>query len=97
MKNEVVKNDIVFNPQEKMAINLNKGTFTKEMISSEYYYTKYGIKTKELKKEIEEGIKEKFNQESDILDDFDWSENGLNKEESTEVRYFFYAMFSIVD
>ncbi len=93
MKNEVVKNDIVFEPQEEFAKNLNKEEFTKDMISDEYYYKKYGLKSLELKKEIEKGIKEKFNQTSDILDSFDWSEDALNDFEDDSInRYFFYTM-----
>ena len=93
MKNEIVKQDVVFSPQEKMAENLNKEEFTEEMISDEYYYKTYGLKTLELKEEIEKGIKEKFNQTSDILNNFDWSEGGLNDPNDSEIdRYFFYVM-----
>ncbi len=93
MKNEVVKKDVVFTPQEVMADNLNKETFTESMLSEEYYYKTYGLKSLELKEEIEKGIKEKFNQTSDILDKFDWSEEALNdpNDRSTN-RYFFYTM-----
>ena len=38
MKNEVVKKDVIFVPQEKMAENLNKEEFTEDMISDEYYF-----------------------------------------------------------
>lgn len=93
LKDEVVKKDIVFNPQEEMANNLNRKEFTKDMLSDEYYFKKYGVKSLELKEEIEKGIKEKFNQESDILEDFDWSENGLDDSNNSNIRrYFFYVM-----
>lgn len=93
MKNEVAKKDIIFTPQEKMAENLNKEEFTEDMISEEYYFKKYGLKTLALKEEIENGIKEKFNQESDILGDFDWSEDELDDPNNKYVRrYFFYVM-----
>lgn len=93
MKNEVVKKDVIFNPQEKIADNLNKEEFTQDMLSDKYYFKTYGLKSLELKEEIEKGIKEKFNQESDILDDFDWSEEALNDPNNPNVsRYFFYAM-----
>jgi hypothetical protein len=59
------------------------------MISKSYYYKKYGFKTLSLKKEIEKGIKDKFNQKSDILDDFEWEEEELD---SDGTRYFFYSM-----
>lgn len=93
MKNDVVKKDIVFTPQEKMADNLNKEEFTQDMISDEYYFKIYGLKSIELKEKIEKGIREKFNQSSNILNDFNWSENELNDTNNTDVkRYFFYAM-----
>ena len=93
MKNNVVKNDIVFTPQEKMADNLNKEEFTQDMISDKYYFKIYGLKSLELKEQIEKGIKEKFNQESDILNDFNWSESELDNPNNVDVRrYFFYVM-----
>ena len=93
MKNEVVKQDIIFTPQEKMAENLNKEDFTQDMLSDEYYFKIYGLKSLELKEQIEKGIKAKFNQESDILNDFDWSENELDDPSNKELRrYFFYVM-----
>ncbi|MDO4283166.1 MAG: hypothetical protein Q4D02_05955 [Clostridia bacterium] len=93
MKNEVVKQDIIFSPQEKMAENLNKEEFTEDMISDEYYFKMYGLKTLELKKQIEDGIMKKFHQKSEILDDFDWSESELNDPNNSSVdRYFFYSM-----
>ena len=93
MKNDVVKKDIIFTPQEKMADNLNKEDFTQDMISDEYYFKTYGLKSLELKEQIENGIREKFNQTSNILNNFDWSEDGLDDPNNSGVkRYFFYAM-----
>ncbi|CCZ57736.1 putative uncharacterized protein [Clostridium sp. CAG:762] len=92
MKNQVVGKDIVFTPQLEMAENLNLEDFNENMISSNYYYKAYGLKTLELKKKIEDGIKIKFNQSSDILNDFDWSDDALNKENTGKLRYFFYTM-----
>ena len=93
MKNEVVKKDIVFNPQLDMVENLNKEDFNESMLSEDYYFKIYGLKTLALKEQIENGIKEKFNQTSDILDDFDWSENGLNNPNDINTRrYLFYTM-----
>ncbi len=93
MKNDVVKKDVEFTPQEKMAENLNKEEFTEDMISDEYYYKKYGLKTLGLKEEIEKGIKDKFDQTSDILEDFDWSEDALEDPNNKDLRrYFFYTM-----
>jgi len=87
LKNEVVGQDIVFEEQIPMVDNLNKESFTADMLSEEYYYKIFGFKSLELKTEIEKGIKEKFNQESDILDSFEWSERV-----GTQNRYFFYSM-----
>jgi hypothetical protein len=51
------------------------------------------LKTLELKEQIENGVMEKFNQESDILDSIDWSENGLDDpDDKYTKRYFFYVM-----
>lgn len=93
MKNEVVKQDIIFTPQEEIVENLNKEEFTEDMLSDEYYFKIYGLKSLSLKEQIEKGIKEKFNQTSDILNDFDWSEDALNNPENPDTsRYFFYVM-----
>lgn len=86
MKDELVGQDVVLTPQLEMVSNLNEETFTEDMISDDYYYKKYGVKSLELKEEIKKGIKEKFNEESEILDLFEWSE------EIDENRYFFYTM-----
>ena len=93
MKNQVVKKDIVFNPQLDMVKNLNKEDFNETMLSNDYYFKIYGLKSLELKKQIENGIKEKFNQTSDIINDFDWSKEELDDPNKKEVRrYFFYTM-----
>ena len=85
LKNDLAKQNIEFTPQSKMVENLNKETFTTKDISDKYYYKKIGIPTIALKQEIEKAIQEKFNEKSDILDNFDW--NG-----KTEEDYFLYAM-----
>ncbi len=93
MKNEIVKKDIVFSPQLDMVENLNKEDFNESMLSDEYYFKIYGLKTPALKEQIENGIKEKFNQTSDILDDFDWSDNGVDDPNNADIRrYFLYTM-----
>lgn len=66
--------------------NLNKGTFNKNYISDKDYYLTYGKQTISLKKEIEKNIKEKFNEDSDILNLFQWSNNEL------EASNFIYTM-----
>ncbi len=85
LKNDLAKQDIVFNPQLKVVENLNKETFKTTDISDKYYYKKVGTPSIALKEEIEKAIKDKFNETSDILDDFDW-ENRDPKD------YFLYAM-----
>lgn len=85
LKNELAKQDIVFDPQLQVVENLNKGTFTSSDISEDSYYKIYGIPTLELKEEIENAIKQKFNETSDILNDFEWENH--NTED-----YFLYAM-----
>ena len=85
LKNDLAKQDIVFSPQLEVVENLNKGTFTVDDISEEFYYKKIGIPSIELKEEIEKAIKEKFNETSNILDDFDW-------ENARPEDYFLYVM-----
>lgn len=86
LKNEVVKSDIVFVNDElnQMVNDLNKETFIENDLKEESYYKKYGFMTPNLKKEIEKGIKTKFNIESNLLDNFRFNNNSQD--------YFFYAM-----
>jgi len=88
MKNELVKQDVVFNPQLDVVVNLNKEEFKKSMISDNYYYKKFGEKSPNLKAEIEKGIKDKFGETSDVLDKIKWEES--NNDDVKE--YVFYAM-----
>lgn len=85
LKNELAKQDIIFEPQPEMVKNLNKGTFNTSHLSEDSYYKVYGVPSLELKAEIEKAIKEKFDETSDILDAFDW-------ENATPEDYFLYAM-----
>lgn len=85
LKNDLAKQDIVFSPQPEVVEHLNKGTFTTADLSEESYYKVYGAPSLELKAQIEEAIQEKFNETSDILDDFDWSNAGPED-------YFLYCM-----
>ena len=55
------------------AENLNKREFTSDDLKEESYYKKFGLVSKELKKEIGSAIKEKFNETSDILVGLDWT------------------------
>ena len=85
LKNDLAKRDIIFNPQPDSVNNLNKGTFNTAYLSENSYYKVYGNPSLELKETIEKAIKEKFNETSDILDDFSWQDG--NKSD-----YFLYAM-----
>lgn len=84
LKNDLAKQDIIFTPQLKVAENLNKETFTTNDISDKYYYKKVGTPSIELKEEIEKAIKEKFNETSEILNDFNW--------DGEPQDYFLYTM-----
>lgn len=85
LKNDLAKQDIVFTPQLDIVENLNKETFTVNDISEKYYYKKIGTPSLALKQEIEKEIKNKFNETSDILDDFAW-------EGKSPKDYFLYVM-----
>ena len=85
VKNKLAKKDIILNPQLDIVKNLNKEDFDESMLSEEYYYKTYGTKTLELKEQIENGIKEKFDQSSDILNKIDWSRENSND-------FLFYSM-----
>ncbi len=85
LKNDLVKQDIVFTPQLKVVEDLNKETFTAENLSESDYYKIYGKPTIQLKNKIEKEIKAKFDETSDILNDFEWEGNDPKD-------YFLYAM-----
>ena len=85
LKNDLAKKDIIFNPQPTAVDNLNKGTFNTSCLSDDSYYKVYGKPTPELKKQIEKAIKDKFNETSDILNDFSWEKRDDND-------YFLYVM-----
>lgn len=94
MIKEVVKQDVIFTPQLKIAENLNKQTFTIDQLSPSGYYVKFWLFTKNLKKDIEIWIKEKFDESSDILDKIDWSKAPENDDGYWDdyKEYFFYTM-----
>lgn len=86
LKNDLAKQDIEFTPQIDIVKNLNKGTFNTSYLSEDSYYKVCDTPSLELKAEIERAIKEKFNETSDILDDFDWYDAEPGK------AYFLYTM-----
>lgn len=63
---------------------LNKQTFKDEQLSEDSYFKAYGATSPNLKEEIEAGIKEKFDETSDVLDGLDWSKG--------RGKYTVYAM-----
>lgn len=82
----IIKKPVKFveDPNNKMVKELNKKKFKETMLSSNSYYKNYGAVSPKLKDDIEAGLKKKFNETSDILDDFDWTPD-INK-------YLVYAM-----
>lgn len=88
MQDNLVAGDVKFDEPNEMVDNLNKQKFNENSISNEYYYKKWGLVNENLKEEIASGIKEKFNETSDILDVFNWTEE--------EDKYLFYAMLKRV-
>lgn len=91
-KNDLCNGTVTFNEPLPIADSLSNESFTKDMISEEYYYKVYDLKTLELKKRIEDNIMSKFKQKSDILDKFDWSEEALDQGDTNQKRYFLYSM-----
>lgn len=77
---EIMPNKTVeFEDGNSMLVDeLNKRTFTKDMLSEEDYYIKVGKTTPELKEEIKRELSQKFNiNTSDVLDEIDF-ENDNN-------------------
>lgn len=73
--------------------NLNERTFEKTDLSDDYYYVKVGKQVLSVKKEIEDGIKDKFNETSDILDMVNWvNDSGENFDIDAYEAYVFYSM-----
>lgn len=62
------------NYESELANELNKRSFTKEMLSEESYYIKVTETKPELKDEINEDLKNKFNYKSNILDNLDFTQ-----------------------
>lgn len=55
-----------------LADELNKQSFTEEQLNKDSYYKTHGTATFELRNEIESNVKQKFNEESKILDEVEW-------------------------
>ena len=77
-----------------------KQDFTNKYLSPNSYYSNFWLLTLDLKAEIENWIKKKFNETSDILDQWaDWSQVPQSDdyyEWKDEKKYWFYAMLKKV-
>ncbi len=91
MLDELTPNGRIENSNLKLVENLNEKDFLQTDLSDKYYYKTYGVKSPELKAQIENEIKKKFNETSDILNMLDWSESSLNNDNNFS-KYLFYVM-----
>lgn len=73
LMDEVIGGPIEFEEGEsELAKELNKQTFTKKELSEKSYFKIHGGATTQLKEKIEKQIKNKFNENSKILDYVEW-------------------------
>lgn len=83
----------MLNGTNSLIENLNERTFEKTDLSDDYYYVKVGKSVLSVKKEIEDGIKDKFNETSDILDMVAWvDDSGEDFNIDAYEKYVFYSM-----
>ena len=87
MINELLKTPVEFeNYKSITAENLNKQVFTSDGLSANAYYKKWGEAVPALKAEMEQAIKEKFNETSEVLDQVQWDST------PQDPKYVLYAM-----
>ena len=97
LSDNYVNGPIIFaNGQIPFAEELNKQAFNKSMISEYAYYTTYGLMTKSFKKEIEDALKQKFNDKSDILDTLDWNSKTFLAYAMLKKDFQFVKAFSVL-
>ena len=83
----------MLNGTNSLIENLNERTFEKTDLSDDYYYVKVGKSVLSVKKEIEDGIKDKFNETSDILDMVArGDDSGEDFNIDAYEKYVFYSM-----
>lgn len=81
---DVIGGPIEFEDGEsELANDLNKQSFTVAQLSEDSYFKIHGKENLSLKEQIKNGIKEKFNETSSIIDKCNWEE---------ETGYVLYAM-----
>ena len=82
---EIIHHPIEFVGEKSVAAeNLNKREFSVDDLNESSFYKKVGLVSQDLKKEIEDAIKEKFDETSDILNTIDWT--------PAPEKYLLYAM-----
>ena len=83
--NDVVKGKVEFEDGEsELANELNKQSFTADQLSEDSYFKIQGqAKGEGLKNKIQNGIKQKFNENSQLIDRIDWNDSN---------GYVLYAM-----
>ena len=95
LMDELVKGPVKLNVP--MVTLLNQQAFTTADLSESAYYKKWGKASPALREEIEQGIKDKFNETSDVLHLVDWNQ----PQDPLYSRYILYAMlkkdFSFVE
>ena len=83
--NDVIKGKVEFTDGEsKLANELNKQSFTTDQLSENSYFKIQGqANGEDLKNKIQNGIKQKFNENSQLIDRIDWNDSN---------GYVLYAM-----
>ena len=82
--------------ESELADELNKRTFTKEQLSEDSYFVANGKASDELKERIANGIKDKFNEDSQVLDRVEWDDpNGYVLYAMLKKEFTFLKPFSI--
>ena len=93
---EITHGPIQFEDGEsQMANELNKRSFTADMLSDDSYYKISGATTPKLKEDIKEALQSKFNETSRILDLFPWeNDNGYILYAMLKKEFHFLVPFS---